>query len=145
VVAAPVIGPATARATFAGLLVAMAAVLAACSLGGAGGEAVLAVAVDETHPDRPVLVPAPEVVEIDRQYLIRLEVPATLHADEVRVRVEKRVGASHQQRREFFHPVTPPWRVAVIPISATDAGEWNIALIVNSRKITDVRFRAERP
>ena len=33
----------------------------------------------------------------------------------------------------------------MIPISVPDAGEWNIALIVNSRKVTDVRFRAERP
>lgn len=143
--AAPLTAAATARAASIALLVAIAALLAACDFGGAGGEAALAVAVDETHPDRPVVVPAPEIVEIDRQYLIRLEVPATMDADQVRVRVEKRVGASHQQRREFFHPVTPPWRVAVIPISVPDAGEWNIALIVNSRKVTDVRFRAERP
>ena len=132
------------RLACAGLLTVIVALLTACSLGGDGGEAVLAVAVDETHPDKPVLVPAPEVVQTDRQYFIRLEVPTTLHADRVRVRLEKRVGASHQQRREFFHPVTPPWRVVVIPISVPDSGEWNIALIVNSRKITDVRFRAER-
>ncbi len=140
----PVRGGAAARLACAALLTAILALLTACSLGGAGGEAALAVAIDETSPDKPILTPAPDVVQPDREYFIRLEVPAPLDAEYVRVRLEKRVGGSHQQRGEFLHPVIAPWTVVVIPISVPDSGEWNIALIVNSRKVTDVRFHAKR-
>ena len=139
----PPYGPA-ARLACVGLLTAIVALLTACSLGGDGGQAVLAVAIDETSPDKPILTPAPDVVQPDRVYFIRLEVPRPLDAEYVRVRLEKRVGGAHHQRREFLHPVTAPWTVVVIPISVPDSGEWNIALIANSRKITDVRFDAKR-
>ena len=149
VVAAPLSGGLAdglaTRLACLGLLTAILALLTGCSLGGDGGQALLAVAIDESSPDKPILTPAPDVVQPDRVYFIRLEVPRPLDAEYVRVRLEKRVGGAHHQRREFLHPVIPPWTVVVIPISVPDSGEWNIALIANSRKITDVRFDADRP
>lgn len=133
-----------ARAVLPLLLLATALLAAACGLGGEGGDAELALTIDQSDPDRPVLLPAPDPVEVDQTYFIRLAVPTPIDADTIRVRLEKRVGASFQQRAEFFQPVIPPWNVAVIPISVSDAGEWNVALIANSRKITDVTFTAER-
>lgn len=125
-------------------LLALPPILGACDFGGEGGEAELAGIVDQSDPDRPVLAAAPDTVAVDEEYLVRLEVPTPLDAEFVLVRLEKRVGGSFQQRGEFRHPVIAPWNVAVIPISVPDAGEWNIALIANSRKITDVTFDAER-
>lgn len=133
------------RLLLVAVLVVLSGLAAACNLGGDGGEAELALAIDESNPDKPVLAPAPDPVEVGQQYFIRLEVPRPLDTDFVHVRLEQRVGGSFRQRGEFNHPVTPPWNVAVIPITITDPGEWNIALIANSRKITDVTFDARRP
>ena len=57
---------------------------------------------------------------------------------------EKRIGTSYRERVDFEWPVTPPWIVAVIPITVLESGNWNVALIVNSRKVTDVVFDASR-
>ena len=117
---------------------------AACGLGGAGGEGTLALLVDDEDPNRPVLVLAEDPVAAGEPLFVRLEVPEPLDAKFVRVRIEKRVGTSFQQRGEYQHAVTPPWNVAVIPITLEEPGEWNVALIANSRKITDVEVEVER-
>ncbi len=132
------------RATLLSLLLVLAAIAASCGLGGAGGEATLALAVDEEDPDRPVLIAAAEPVAAGQALLVRLEVPEPLEAAFVQVRLEKRVGGSFQQRQEYRHAVTPPWNVAVIPLTIEEPGEWNVALIAHSRKVTDVRFDVER-
>ncbi|MEE9278092.1 MAG: hypothetical protein V3V06_06735 [Dehalococcoidia bacterium] len=119
-------------------------VAAGCDLGGGGGFAELAYAVDEDDPDRPIIEPLTGVVIVGEQVLIRLEVPEPLDAPVVRVRLEKRVGTSFFQRAEFEIAVTPPWNVAVLPIRIPEPGHWNVALIANSRKITDVELDAER-
>ena len=133
------------RAVFFLLLLALPVIAAACNLGGDGGSAELALSVDQSQPDKPILALAPETVQVGQQYFIRLEVPRPLDAPFVRIRIEKRVGVAFQQRGEYDHPLTPPWNIAVIPVTVTSAGEWNLAVIANSRKITDVTFHAERP
>jgi hypothetical protein len=127
------------------LLLAVPVIAAACNLGGDGGAAQLAIAIDEANPDKPILALAPDTIDTNREYFIRLEVPRPLDATFVRVRLEKRVGASFQQRAEYNSAVTPPWNIAIISLTITSEGEWNVALIANSRKITDVTFDAERP
>ena len=117
---------------------------AACGLGGAGGEGTLALSVDHEDPNHPVLVPAEEPVAAGNPLFVRLQVPEPLDAEFVRVRIEKRVGGSFQQRGEYRHAVTPPWNVAVIPVTLNEPGKWNVALIANSRKITDVEVEVER-
>ena len=153
-VAAPLIPNARSGGTAAGrrrllilfaMLIALPAIAAACDFGGDGGSAQLAIAIDDANPDKPILALAPETIDVGREYFIRLEVPKPLDAPFVRVRIERRVGASFQQRGEYDSPVIPPWNVAVIPLTITREGEWNVALIANSRKITDVTFHAERP
>ena len=134
------------RARYYIAFLALAAALAAgaCGLGGAGGFATLAIAVDESNPEKPVLVPVDGPVAVGEQVFVRLEVPRPLDAPSVRVRLQKRVGTAFQQRSDFEVAVTPPWIVAVIPVTVPEAGHWNVSLIANSRKITDVRFEAER-
>ena len=144
-VAPPVTASRRLLAVLVVLLVVLSGLAAACNLGGDGGEAQLALAVDESHPDKPILALAPNPIQTGQEYFIRLQVPRPLDAPFVRVRLEKRVGGSFQQRGEYNHAVTPPWNVAIIPITVPDPGEWNIALIANSRKITDVTFDARRP
>ena len=65
-------------------------------------------------------------------------------ADHIVVRVEYDAGArEYFELRDFDWPVEPPWQVAAIPLALTDDGDFNIALIVNSRKVTDVKLTVE--
>ena len=76
---------------------------------------------------------------------MRVEVPEPLDAPEVVVRLEIRVGGAHMQQEEIHQKMMPPWTVAVVPLRVSQPGEWNAALIANSRKITDVEFKIRRP
>ena len=112
---------------------------------GAGGSAVAALHIDEQADDRAVLTPLNRPLGLDEQFWIRLEMNEPVDADHILVRVEYDAGA-----REFFElndyrfdDLDPPWQIAVIPLQLNDDGDFNIALIVNSRKVTDVKVTVE--
>ena len=67
-------------------------------------------------------------------------------ADHVIVRFERRLsGNSYQGVEDYrFEGVDPPWQVAAIPLSISQDGDWNLAFIVNSRKVTDVKLQVRR-
>ena len=123
----------------------LALLLAGCGIGGPGGSAAVALAVDESLPDKPITVPLEGSVQPGQEVFIRLELPRAVEADVILVRFELDVGG-----RSFFevfdleHPVIPPWNVAIIPVALITVGDWNIALIVNSRKITDAKLTVRR-
>lgn len=117
---------------------------AACGLGGAGGSAELARAIDESDPDKPITEPFVGDFLLGEEILVRLEVPEPLDADFILVRLDRRVGTQYLPRDQFALTVIPPWNVAVIPITVPEVGHWSVAFIVNSRKITDVEFDVER-
>lgn len=125
--------------------VAAGGVAAACGLGGAGGEAAVGYAVDFNNSRLPITDPITDAIPSGRLFYVRLEVPEPLDAPEVVVRLEIRVGGAHLQQEEIHQTMTPPWTVAVVPLRVSQPGEWNAALIANSRKITDVEFEIRRP
>ncbi len=114
------------------------------NLGGDGGHAEIGFEIDESNPDRPVITPVLSDVPVGSEIFVRLQVPVPLNADVVRVRLEKRIGTTYRERMDFEWPVVPPWNVAIIPLVVTELGNWNVALIVNSRKVTDVKFKSSR-
>ena len=113
-------------------------------LGGDGGSAEIALQIDEADPDKPILVPLIGDVHVDEEVFVRLEVPKPLDAAFVRIRLEKAIGTTFRELIDFEWPVIPPWNIAVIPITIPESGRWNVALIVNSRKVTDVELSASR-
>ncbi len=126
-------------------------IVAACAGSGAGifsgvgGSAVAALHIDEQADDKAVLTPLNRPLKLDERFWLRLEMNELVDADHILVRVEYDAGA-----REFFElndfrfeDLEPPWQVAVIPLRINDDGDFNIALIVNSRKVTDVKVTVE--
>ena len=112
---------------------------------GVGGSAEAALHIDEQAEDKAVLTPLNRPLKLEERFWLRLEMNEPVDADHIVVRVEYDAGA-----REFFElrdlrfdDVEPPWQVAAIPLALTDDGDFNIALIVNSRKVTDVKVTVE--
>ena len=127
------------------------ALLVACNSSGAGifsgvgGSAVAALHIDEQAEDKAVLTPLNRALKLDELFWLRLEMNEPVDADHILVRIEYDAGA-----REYFElndyrfdDLDPPWRVAAIPLRLNDDGDFNIALIVNSRKVTDVKLTVE--
>jgi len=127
------------------LHVALAVALAGCSTWGAGHRAEAALELDLADPDRGVLAPLERDLEPNERFWVRLQLGSPTEADHVIVRFELDVGGrSYFQVEDYrFDEVTPPWNVAAIPLSISQTGDWNIAFIVNSRKITDVAVSVE--
>ncbi len=132
-------------------LLALAASALGCSGSGAGifsgvgGSAVAALHIDEAADDLAVLTPLNRPLALDERFWIRLEMNEPVDADHIVVRVEYDAGArEYFELRDFeYRGVEPPWQVAAIPLALTDDGDFNIALIVNSRKVTDVKLSVE--
>lgn len=122
------------------LLLTACAIASACSTWGAGHQAEAALALDLQDPDRAVLTPLERRLERDERFWVRLQLAQPTEADHVIVRFELDVGGrSYFEVEDYrFSGVIPPWNVAAIPLSISQNGDWNIAFIVNSRKITDV-------
>lgn len=127
------------------LAVALGGALAGCSTWGAGHRAEAALELDLADPDRGVLAPLERDLEPNERFWVRLQLGSPTEADHVIVRFELDVGGrSYFQVEDYrFDDVTPPWNVAAIPLSISQTGDWNIAFIVNSRKITDVAVSVE--
>lgn len=117
-----------------------------CFFGGAGGEAQTALHIDEADPDLPVLAVLERDLGIDEPFWVRLELGEPTEADHVLVRFELRVGGrTYFEVEDYrFDDVQPPWQVAAIPLSISQDGDWNIAFVVNSRKVTDVKVSVRR-
>ncbi len=119
---------------------------AACSTWGAGHQADAALELDLQDPDRGILTPLERDLEPNERFWVRLELGAPTEADHIIVRFELDVGGRSYQEVEdyrFDDDLIPPWNVAAIPLSIAFTGDWNIAFIVNSRKVSDVRVRVE--
>ena len=112
---------------------------------GVGGSAEAALHIDEQATDKAVLTPLNRPLKLEERFWLRLEMNEEVDADHIVVRVEYDAGAREFfELRDFrFEGVEPPWRVAAIPLALTDDGDFNIALIVNSRKVTDVKVTVE--
>ncbi len=93
-----------------------------------------------------MLVPLERNLTVDERFWVRLDLATPTEADHVIVRFELDVGGrSYFEVQDYrFEDLIPPWDVAAIPLSISQPGDWNIALIVNSRKITDVKVTVER-
>lgn len=112
---------------------------------GVGGSAEAALHIDEAAADKAVLTPLNRPLKLEERFWLRLEMNEPVDADHIVVRVEYDAGAREFfELRDFrFDGVDPPWQVAAIPLALTDDGDFNIALIVNSRKVTDVKVTVE--
>ena len=112
---------------------------------GVGGSAEAALHIDEQADDKAVLTPLNRPLKLEESFWLRLEMNEPVDADHIVIRVEYDAGArEYFELRDFrFEDVDPPWQVAAIPIALTDDGDFNIALIVNSRKVTDVKVTVE--
>jgi len=132
-------------------LVAVLAVAVGCNasrggiFSGVGGSAEAALHIDEQALDKAVLTPLNRPLKLEEPFWLRLEMNEPVDADHIVVRVEYDAGAREFfELRDFrFEGVEPPWQVAAIPLALTDDGDFNIALIVNSRKVTDVKVTVE--
>lgn len=131
--------------------VVVAALLSACNyegggiFSGTGGSAAAALHIDEEAEDRAVLTPLDRPLKRDERFWIRLEMNEPTDADHVLVRVEYDAGArEYFELRDYrFEGVEPPWTVVAIPLQINDDGDFNIALIVDTRKVTDVKVTVE--
>lgn len=112
---------------------------------GAGGSASAALHIDEAADDRAVLTPLERPLKLDEPFWLRLELNEPSSSDHIIVRVEYDAGArEYFELRDFrYEGVDPPWTVAAIPLQLNDDGDFNIALIVDSRKIADVKVTVE--
>jgi hypothetical protein len=112
---------------------------------GVGGSAEAALHIDEQAEDKAVLTPVNRALKLKERFWIRLQMNEPVDADHIVVRVEYDAGArEYFELRDFrFEDVEPPWQIAAIPLALTDDGDFNIALIVNSRKVTDVKVTVE--
>ena len=112
---------------------------------GVGGSADAALHIDEGAEDKAILTPLNRPLKLEEPFWLRLEMNEPVDADHVVIRVEYDAGArEYFELRDFrFEDVEPPWKVAAIPLALTDDGDFNIALIVNSRKVTDVKVTVE--
>ena len=112
---------------------------------GVGGSAEAALFIDEQAEDKAILTPLNRPLKLDERFWLRLEMNEPVNADHVVVRVEYDAGArEYFELRDFrFEGVEPPWTVAAIPLRLNDDGDFNIALIVDSRKVTDVKVTVE--
>ena len=132
-------------------LTALLALASACNasrggiFSGVGGGAEAALHIDEQAEDKAILTPLNRPLKLREPFWLRLEMNEPVDADHIVVRVEYDAGAREFfELRDFrFDDVQPPWRVAAIPLALTDDGDFNIALIVNSRKVTDVKVSVE--
>ena len=112
---------------------------------GVGGSAEAALHIDEQAEDKAVLTPLDRPLKLEEPFWLRLEMNEPVDADHILVRVEYDAGAREffELRDIRFEDLEPPWKVAAIPLALTDDGDFNIALIVNSRKVTDVKLTVE--
>lgn len=112
---------------------------------GVGGAAEAALHIDEQAEDKAVLTPLTRPLELGESFWMRLEMNEPVEADHILVRVEYDAGAREffELRDIRFEGVDPPWQVAAIPLALTDDGDFNIALIVDSRKVADVKVTVE--
>ena len=112
---------------------------------GVGGRGEAALHIDEAAADKAVLTPLTRPLALGERFWLRLEMNEPVDADHILVRVEYDAGArEYFELNDFrFNDVQPPWQVAAIPLELTDDGDFNIALIVNSRKVTDVKVTVE--
>lgn len=133
------------RASVGVLLLALLGLAAlACGLGGPGGHADVALAIDQTDPDKPILTPVDGPIPVGQEFFVRLQVNEVVEADKVDVRILNDTGEGLQEIDFLSQPVEPPWNVAVIPITITQPGKWSLSLVVSSRKITDVEVETRR-
>ena len=112
---------------------------------GVGGSAEAALHIDEQAEDKAVLTPLNRPLKLQERFWLRLKMNEPVDADHIVIRVEYDAGArEYFELRDFrFEDVEPPWQIAAIPLALTDDGDFNIALIVNSRKVTDVKVTVE--
>ena len=133
------------------LLAALLLIAAGCNasrggiFSGVGGSAEAALHIDEQAEDKAILTPLNRALKLEERFWLRLEMNEPVDADHIVIRVEYDAGArEYFELRDFrFEDVEPPWQVAAIPLALTDDGDFNIALIVNSRKVTDVKVTVE--
>ena len=127
------------------LFLATAVLLTGCGLGGPGGNATLAYAIDQDDPDKPILVAVDGPIPVGQKFFVRLEVNEIIEADHVIVRILNDTGQGLREIDELTQPVEPPWNVAIIPLTFAEAGKWSLSMIVNTQKITDVELETVRP
>ena len=146
----PTVRSAVGRTLLICVLLASVALLACNYSGGGlfsgdGGSAAAALHIDEAAEDRAILTPLERPLKLDERFWIRLELNQPTDADHVLVRIEYDAGArEYFELRDYrYEGVEPPWTVAAIPLQINDDGDFNIAFIVNSRKVADVKVTVE--
>ncbi len=126
------------------LLVATGLVAMACGLGGPGGSAELAFAIDETDPDLPIVVAVDGPIPVGQQFFVRLVVNELVESDLVQIRILNDTGQGLQEIDFLEHRVEPPWSVAAVPVTINESGKWSLSMVVDTRKITDVEVETFR-
>jgi len=119
-------------------------VAAACGLGGPGGSAELAFAVDETDPDLPIVIAVEGPALVGQEFCVRLVVNELVESDLVQIRILNDTGQGLREIDFLEYRVEPPWTVAVVPITINEPGKWSLSMVVNTRKITDVEVETIR-
>ncbi len=117
---------------------------AACGLGGPGGRADLAFVVDRSDPDLPIIVPVEGPVLVGQEFFVRLEVNEIVETELIQIRILNDTGQGLQEIDFLEYRVEPPWSVAAVPVTINEPGKWSLSMVVNTRKITDVRVETVR-